>query len=94
MTEDMRKIAEMPACPRIIFLREQADIVAQVEQPLEQRAGLFLPAKQDKGVGKPKAAGAFRCAPALVLGSIHRATHSAHVSRLRTPCHVGGFFPD
>jgi hypothetical protein len=38
MRERLRKIAELPPCLRIVFFREQADIVAPREQALEQGA--------------------------------------------------------
>src|SRR6516162_5553289 len=41
----------------IIFLRQEADVVAQPEQPLEQLLGLLLAAKEIVGVRQPEAAG-------------------------------------
>ena len=56
MRERLRKIAELPPCLRIVFFREQADIVAQREQALEQGACFGVAVLQPVIVGKPKAA--------------------------------------
>jgi hypothetical protein len=42
--EGLRIVAHLPPCPRIVFFSEQSDIVAQREEPLEQRAGVIVPA--------------------------------------------------
>src|SRR5689334_6900717 len=57
MREGLRIVAHLPPCPWIVFFGEQTDIVAQRQQPLEQRAGVVVPALQDVVVGVPKAAG-------------------------------------
>ena len=41
----------------IVFLRQQADVVAQREQPLEQRLRLLARPCSDEAVGQPEAAG-------------------------------------
>jgi hypothetical protein len=56
MRERLRKIAQLPPCLRIVFFREQANIVAQREQALEQGACFDLAVLQPVIVGKPKAA--------------------------------------
>src|ERR1700739_4940474 len=40
--ERLRKIADLPSRLRIVFLREQADVVAQCEQAFEQGAGFIV----------------------------------------------------
>ena len=40
MRERLREVAELTAALRVVFLREQADVVAEVEQALEQLARL------------------------------------------------------
>ena len=56
MRERLRKIAGLSPCSRIVFFREQADIVAQREQALKQGACFGVAALQPVIVGKPKAA--------------------------------------
>jgi hypothetical protein len=53
MRERLRKIAQLPPCLRIVFFREQANIVAQREQALEQGACFDLAVLQPVIVGKP-----------------------------------------
>ena len=51
---------KLPTCrfePRIVFLGEQADVVAQREQPLEQAPRVVVAAEQHVVVGQPEAAG-------------------------------------
>ena len=57
MREGLRVVAHLPPRPRIVFFGEQTDIVAQREQPLEQYAGVVVPALQDVVVGEPETAG-------------------------------------
>ncbi len=45
MGESLRKIPQLTFRPRIVFLGEQTDIVAHVEQALEKRARFFLAAE-------------------------------------------------
>ena len=56
MRKCLRKIADLPLRLRIVFFREQADIVAQRKQTLEQRACFGVAVLQLIIVGQPKAA--------------------------------------
>ena len=55
--ERLRKVADLPPRARVVLLGEQADVVAQREQPLEQRPRLVVAPLQDVVVGEPEAAG-------------------------------------
>jgi hypothetical protein len=55
--ERLREIANLPSGSRVVFLRQQPDIVAQFEKPLEHPPRVGIPALQDVVVGKPKTAG-------------------------------------
>jgi hypothetical protein len=57
MRESLRIVADLPARLRVVLLGEEADIVAQLEQPLKERTGVITPTLQDIVVGQPKAAG-------------------------------------
>jgi hypothetical protein len=46
MREGLRVVAHLLACPRIVFFGEQTDIVAEREEPLEQRASVMMPILQ------------------------------------------------
>src|SRR5205085_1609539 len=54
--ERLREIADLPAGSRVVFLRQQSNIVAQVEKPLEHQPGVGIPALQDVVIGEPEAA--------------------------------------
>ena len=54
--ERLREIADLPAGSRVVFLRQQSNIVAEVEKPLEHQPGVAIPALQDVVVCEPKAA--------------------------------------
>jgi hypothetical protein len=56
MRKRLRKITDQPPRPRIIFLCEQADIIAKRKKPLEQQNGFGVAVLEDVIVGKPKAA--------------------------------------
>ena len=55
--ERLREVAELAAGDRVVFLGEQADVVAEVEQPLEQLARLVVPALQRQHLDEPERAG-------------------------------------
>src|SRR5215211_5470630 len=57
MREGLREIADKPARTRIIFLAQEAEIVAEAEQPLEQLLRIVDAAEQHVGVREPKTAG-------------------------------------
>ena len=57
MRERLRKVPELASEPRIVFLRQEADIVAQRHEPLEQLPRLGDASLQDEIVGEPEAAG-------------------------------------
>ena len=52
MRERLRVVADLSPCPRIVLFGEQTDIVAQREEPFEQRASVIVPTLQDVVVGK------------------------------------------
>ena len=56
MRECLREIAKLPLRRRVVFFREQANIVAQREQTLEQGACFGIPMLQLVIVGKLEAA--------------------------------------
>jgi hypothetical protein len=56
MRERLREVAKLPPCLGVVFFREQANIVAQREQTLEQGACFGIPMLQLVIVGKPEAA--------------------------------------
>jgi hypothetical protein len=56
MRECLREIAKLPLRLRVVFFRQQANIVAQREQTLEQRACFIIPMLQLVVAGKPEAA--------------------------------------
>ncbi len=63
--EGLRKITEHAALHHVVLFREQADIVAQGKQVLEQFPCLIMSAEQDEIVGVPEAAGKKGPFPAL-----------------------------
>src|SRR5215469_7504356 len=56
MRECLREIAKLPLRLRVVFFCQQANIVAQREQTLEQGACFGIPMLQPIIVGKPEAA--------------------------------------
>ena len=56
MRKGLRKISQLPLCPRVVFLRQQADVVAKREKAVEEFTGLVAAAKQDEVVDVPEAA--------------------------------------
>jgi hypothetical protein len=56
MREGLREIADLPAGSRVVFLRQQSKIVAQIEKPLEHPPRVGIPPLQDIIVGEPEAA--------------------------------------
>src|SRR5919107_1015492 len=50
------KVAYQPLCPRIVLFAQQAHVVAQREQPLEELHGLVSPAYAPQRVDHPEAA--------------------------------------
>ncbi len=42
VAEGLGEVAELAVADGVVFLGEQADVVAQIEEPLEQLAGLIL----------------------------------------------------
>src|SRR5919201_5497043 len=57
MGQRLREVAEQTAGARVVLLGEQADVVAQIEQPLEQLARLVELALQREYVREPERAG-------------------------------------
>src|SRR5712691_200411 len=54
--ERLREVADLAAAARVVLLGQQADVVAQREDPLEQRARLVDAPEQHVRVGEPEAA--------------------------------------
>ena len=57
MTEGLREVADQAAGRGVVLLGEQADVVAEGQQPLEQFHGLLVAAHERVVVGEPEAAG-------------------------------------
>ena len=57
MAEGLREVAKHAARVRIIFLRQQSDVVLQFKQPVEKLSRFLITAEQNIDVGKPEAAG-------------------------------------
>src|SRR4029453_16825561 len=74
--ERLGEVPQLAAAGRIELLGQQADVVAQGEQPLEEGQGLVAPAHQGQVVGQPEGAGQERPLPGRepvhVLGVLGR----------------------
>ena len=57
VAERLRKITEHSPPQGIVFLGQQADIVAESAQPFEQTPCVVVTAEQNEDVGEPEAAG-------------------------------------
>ena len=57
MGEGLRKVSEQPAGDRVVFLRQEANVVAHREQSLEELPGFGMPALEREVVGEPEGAG-------------------------------------
>src|SRR6516162_1736402 len=55
--ESLREVPELPFTDRIVFLRQQTEIVSERKQALEQRDRIIAAANQCQAVGEPEAAG-------------------------------------
>src|SRR5690606_28101121 len=56
VTERLRDVAELPFAHRVVLLRQQAHVVGEPQQPLEQLPGLARPAGHVQGVREPERA--------------------------------------
>jgi hypothetical protein len=56
MAERLRKVAQHSARVRVVFLREQPDIVAERQEALEKSVGFIMAFLQRIIVGQPEAA--------------------------------------
>jgi hypothetical protein len=56
VSERLREVAEVALCYGVIFLCEQADVVAEADQPVEKRLCVFWPILEGIVVNKPEAA--------------------------------------
>jgi hypothetical protein len=54
--ERLREVPEHPAGDRVVFLREQTDVVRQSDEPLEERMCVVVPAEQLVAVAEPERA--------------------------------------
>ena len=57
MRKCLREIADQALAARLVFLRQQADVIAQGQQAFEQRHRLVAAAEHQISVDQPKAAG-------------------------------------
>ena len=57
VAECLGEVAHQPTGHRVVLLGEQSQIVAKVEQALEELAGVVLPPEQRQAVGQPERAG-------------------------------------
>jgi hypothetical protein len=57
VAERLWKVSDQPAGCGVVLLRQQSDVVAQREQPLEDLPGLVVPTHQGVVVGEPERAG-------------------------------------
>ena len=57
MRERLREVAEHPARRRVVLLGDQPEVVAEAEQPLEERRRLLAAAHQRQVVDEPERAG-------------------------------------
>ena len=57
VAERLREVADLPLARDVVLLCEQAEVVAQAEQPLEQRARLVDAAVERERVDQPERAG-------------------------------------
>ena len=57
LREGLREIADLAAGARVVFLRQQSDIVAQLEEALEHGPRIRISALQNVIVGEPETAG-------------------------------------
>ena len=57
MAERLREVADLPPARDVVLLGEQAEVVGQPEQPLEQRARLVDAAVERERVDQPERAG-------------------------------------
>src|ERR1700730_7337594 len=57
MGECLGEVANQTLSASVVFLREQADVVAQADQPLKQALRVRAASDQEIGVGEPEATG-------------------------------------
>ena len=57
MREGLREVADLAAEARVVLLREQADVVGEAGEPVEQLVRLVVAADQREAVGQPERAG-------------------------------------
>jgi hypothetical protein len=54
VTERLRKVAQHAPIEGVVVLGQQADVIAQARQSLEQGPRVVIPAQQHVHVGQPK----------------------------------------
>jgi hypothetical protein len=57
MGECLGEVANQTLSASVVFFREQADVVAQADQPLKQALRVRAASDQEIGVGEPEATG-------------------------------------
>ena len=57
MREGLREVAHQATGDRVVFLRQEAEVVAQTDQPVEKLTGVVRPAQQRQAVTEPERAG-------------------------------------
>src|SRR6478752_1123123 len=75
VAERLRVVAELAPGRRVVLLGEQSHVVAQVQQPVEERFGLVPAARPQQGVHEPERAREER--PLVAGKAVHRAVLGA-----------------
>ncbi len=85
--EGLREVADHPSGERVVFLREQTELVAQREQALEQFDRVLLAADHVEAVDEPERTGQERPLPprepvdrSVVIGAV--AQHEAVIDQI------------
>ena len=92
MGECLRKISELALQHGIVFLGQQANVVAQIEQPHEEIPRLLMAAGQRKVIRQPKCArqeGSLTRRQAINTGLGRVPEHQAAVEQLSLDCADG-----
>ena len=82
VAESLGEISKLTPIFGIVFLREKADIIAQIEQALEKEPGILLPADQMQAIRQPEGTwqkGAFVPRQAIDLAFVRPITQNESV---------------
>ena len=89
VSEGLRKISELASKNRIVFLGQQANVVAQIQQTLEEIARLLRAAGHRIVIGEPKRARqerAFARRKSIDAGLGRVSQHQAFVNQFALDC--------